>query len=395
MIQVLLPNQMHSANRAAILEIIRQKNPIARSEIGRQLGLSLPTVMRIVDELLQEGLVQYTGQTEWSSGRRRELLEYNKDGRVVIGIDLGWTDIYGAVANIGGEIIHEIRLDRANQTGEACFELLIRLIGQLLALPRREDQQLIGIAVGVPGVTHVKEGVVEWSPSLQWRDYPLKQKLEQLFPYPVYVDNDVNLAALGENWFGCGVGVSKMVWMTIGTGLGAGIIIDGALYRGFGDAAGEIGYMIGERNALGQTYDQFGAMEQKVTGPSIVARARAVLAGSLPAERLEALTAQDVFAAARRGEDWAVDIVRLTVDYLAMAIINVSAILDPELIVLGGGVMNSADLLLGPVRQRTAGALMHLPRLEISSLGSRATVMGGIAITVYRSNDYYMVHRLH
>jgi glucokinase len=388
------PAQMRQVNRSIILEIVRQNSPIARSEISRALGLSMPTIVRIMDDLVGEGLVRYTGETAGSAGRPRELLEYNKDGFAVIGIDLGGTKLYGALADIGGEILGEARRDQHHTSGEDSFDMVADLIQSLLDLPRPDGQKLLGIAVGAPGVTHSLTGVVEWAPSLNWRNFPLKSRLEAQFGLPAMIENDVNLAALGEQWFGAGKGVNNLALIALGTGVGAGLIIDGAIYRGHHEAAGEVGYLLPSIDALGRRYDGFGAMESIISGVGIAERARQTAAAQLSAAQLTSLSAGDVFQCARQGQAWAVKIVDETVDYLTMLIANVATLIDPELIVLGGGVANSSDLLIPPIQRRLDGLIQHIPRLEVSTLGAQATVMGAIALTLHTTREYYFVRRL-
>jgi glucokinase len=386
---------MRRVNRSVILEMVRQNSPIARSEISRELGLSMPTVMRIVDELIDEGLIRSTGEMAGKTGRPRELLEYNKEGYSVIGIDLGGTKLYGALANIGGEILQEVRLDQHNSSGEESFERVCNLIETLISSPGNHGQKILGIAVGAPGVTHFRPGIVEWAPSLNWRNFPLKTRLEERFDLPTVIENDVNLAVLGEQWFGAGKGVQNMVLLSIGTGLGAGIIIDGTIYRGHDEAAGEAGYLLPGILSLGKSYDQFGAMESIVSGTGIADRAKARIHTNIPGENHRNLTSTDVFDAARNKEEWALEIIGETVDYLSLVIANTATLINPELIVLGGGVSNSADLLLEPIQKRIEGVIQHIPRIEISTLGARATVMGAITLTVHTTKDYFVVRRMY
>ena len=386
--------QMRQVNRSAILELIRQGSPIARSEISRLLKLSMPTIIRIVDELIEDGLVRSIGVTAGAAGRPRELLEYDKNGSSVIGIDLGGTKLYGALANIGGEILEEIQEQQNFSTGEQSYLLVKEMIRSLIRMAKQTQQKLLGVAVGVPGVTHFREGVVEWAPSLDWRNFPLKQRLEECSHVPILVENDVNLAALGEQWFGTGKGVNNMILLAIGTGMGAGLIIDGALYRGHNESAGEVGYMVSGIETLGQKYDGFGAMESIVSGTAVAERARKLLQGHGSKNQMDSLTAADVFAAARLGEGWARQVVEETADHISLTIINIASLLDPELIVLGGGVASSGDLLIPAIQQRIQGVIPHVPRIEASVLGTRATVMGATCMTVHRAKDYYVIRRL-
>lgn len=387
--------QMKQVNRSAILELIRRHSPIARSEICRLLELSMPTAMRIVDELIADDLVRSTGETAGSTGRPRELLEYNKNGGVVIGIDLGGTKLFGALASIGGEILGEVCKNQHSSSGNESFNLVAEMIQILIDLAKDKHQRLLGIAVGAPGVTHVESGVVEWAPSLNWKDFPLKDRLVERFHLPVVVDNDVNLAVLGEQWFGAGRGVNNMLLLAIGTGVGAGLVIDGIIYRGHNESAGEVGYFLPNIQALGKRYEQFGAMESIVSGIGIAGRARQLLSGSISEEQLGILNASDVFDAARKDLDWGKQVVAETVDYLTMVIANISTLLDPELVILSGGVSNSTDLLIPPILKRLDGIIQHIPRLEVSTLGPNATAMGAITLILHLTKDYYVVRRLY
>jgi glucokinase-like ROK family protein len=385
---------MRDINRSAILEIIRRESPISRTAIAERLDVSLPTVMRIVDELVADGFVRPQGGTEWSGGRRRSLLEFNADGHVVLGVDMGGTKIYGALSNLGGCVIDELNVGRHGTQGEDSYTTLITLIDTLLASPRLEGRQVRGIGVGAPGITLHKEGIVKWAFTLGWKDFPLKARLSDRYHLPITVDNDVNLAALGELWFGAGQNCQNMIVIAIGTGIGAGIIIDGALYRGSTESSGEIGNMLPGTRFLGKNFTDFGALESVASGTGIASRARAALKGHRSPDDLENLLAEDVFDAARQGQKWAWNVINETVDYLAVSIANLAVSFDPELIVLGGGVSRSADMLVGPILERMQGVIPTLPRLVVSSLGLRAGVMGAITNVLHNTSNFYVVHKL-
>jgi glucokinase len=385
---------MRSINRSAVLEIIRVEGPISRNAIAKRLDVSLPTVMRVVDDLIKENLIRPQGITEWTGGRRRALLEFNPEQHVVIGIDLGGTNMFGAIADLAGDILEEVDVSRHGTAGEESFHRLTLLIDTLLASPKIHGRKVRGIGVGVPGITRHEEGIVTWAFALKWRDYPLKTKLAKRYDLPILVDNDVNLAVLGELWFGAGQKATNMILITVGTGIGAGIIINGALYRGSHEAAGEIGNVLPGLNYLGKHYKEFGALETLASGTGIVERARRAAANQFDPDELKRLRAEDVFSAARSGQDWAKAVVDETVDYLAIAIANLSVSFDPDIIVLGGGVARSADLLVEPILQRLEGALPTLPHLAVSPLQRRAVVMGAITFVLHNTSDFFVVHKL-
>jgi glucokinase-like ROK family protein len=387
-------SDMRQINRSAILEIIRRESPISRSAIAERLDVSLPTVMRIVDELVDEGFVRPEGSTEWSGGRRRPLLEFNAESFVVVGVDMGGMKMYGAVSDLGGNILDELDMGRHGSSGEENYGRLLELIDTLLASPKITGRKVRGIGVGAPGITLHREGIVKWAYSLNWRDFPLKARLAEKYGLPITVDNDVNLAAMGELWFGAGQDVQNMILITVGSGIGAGIIVDGALYRGGSEASGEIGHIIPGPEFLGKDYQEFGALEWVASGTGIVERARATLKSQCDAGELEALTADDVFKAARQGQKWASSIVDEAVDYLALAVANLAVAFDPELIVLGGSVSPFADLLVEPILRRIGGTIPALPRLVMSNLGMRAVVMGAITNVLHNTSNFYVVHKL-
>jgi len=275
----------------------------------------------------------------------------------------------GVLADSDGNVQHEVYVPHSRPYAEHgpsdSLERLCDLIQTLLEFARLPGQRLAGIGVGAPGITRYPEGVVVWAPTQGWRELPLQDLLAQRFSLPVAVENDVNLAALGEWAFGARRGARSLVLMAIGTAIGGGIVLNGTLYRGHNCAAGEIGYMVPGVGHLGRRYDNLGALEGLASGTGIAERARAVLAERAPQD----LTAREVFAAARGGASWAQEILAETVDYLALAVANIASVLDPEVIVLSGGVAQSADLLIEPIQRRLAGVVPFLPRLVASSLG--------------------------
>jgi len=385
---------MRAINRSAILETIRRDGPMSQSAIAERLDVSLPTVMRIVDRLKDEGFVRPLNDKEWSGGRRRSLLEFNAESYIVLGIDLGGTKMYGALSDLGGTVLDEVNIGKHGTSGEDSYDRLVTLIDTLLASPKAHGRKVRGIGVGVPGITLHQQGIVKWAYTLQWKDFPLKARLSDRYELPITIDNDVNLAALGELWFGAGQNAQNMILIAIGTGIGAGIIIDGALYRGSTEASGEIGSMVPGREFLGKDFRDFGALESVASGTGIAARAREVLKAQGARIDLDGVTAEVVFEAARQGQAWTSGVIDETVDFLAMVIANLTVTFDPEVIILGGGVSRSADMLIEPISRRINGAVPALPRLVASRLGLRAGVMGAITNVLHNTSDYYVVRKL-
>jgi len=388
---------IRSLNRSSILNYIRENGPVSRSQIARDLNISLPTVMRIVEDLIADRLVKTTGYSSSTGGRPSTLIEFNGEAYAVLGIDLGGTKMYGTVADLCGNIQHRLYVPHQAEgeaDGDAYIEKLIDFIHQLLDAPRPPGQAIRGIGVGVPGITKVPDGVVVWAPALGWRDLHLQDILTEAFDVPVTVENDVNLTVLGEWGFGAGKGVNTLVSIAVGTGIGAGILIDGALYRGHALAAGEIGYMVPSVEYLGKRYEGFGALEILASGTGIAKRARALLQAQGATLPTKELNSRDVFAAARQGQSWAQQVVNETVDYLSLAIANISVVLNPEMVVIGGGVAGSADLLIAPIQRRLDGVIPSMPRIVASPLGRDAAVMGAIMQVMNATEEYFVAYQV-
>ena len=386
--------EMRAINRSSILEFIRCAGPISRSRIAEGLKVSLPTVMRIVDELTAEGWVYETGEKEWSGGRKRTLVKFNGSDHQIIGIDLGGTKIFGALADLNGKILDEMYIDHHQTQADDSLQVVVHVIDELLKVASHSETPVCGIGIGVPGITVTETGEVNFAPALAWQGFPLKARLEERYPYTVVVENDVNLAALGEVWFGSeDYGKQNLVLIAIGTGIGAGVVINGDIYTGVHHMAGEIGYLLLDRGHLGRKYSGFGAFEQVASGTGIADQARRICKGQFPTEILETLTSEDVFAAARRHEKWAETILADTVDYLAQAIAAIMLLYDPDVILLGGGVSRSADLLIEPILRRLDGAIPTLPNLAVTRLGYRGAVMGAVMRLLRITSNHYTLQK--
>lgn len=380
-------NVLRQINRATVLNLIRRQGPISRPALARQLGLSLPTIMKITDNLMTENLIASSGLTDSTGGRPAEKLVINGDQFAIIGVDLGGTKSYGAITNLAGDILYEVYAEHMPDSAASALDRLCAFIDQLIAALGTDLPPIWGIGIGVPGITIRPEGVVEYAPSLNWRNLPLQKLLSERFGVRVLVDNDVNLAALGEWEFGVGKGTQSLVYITIGTGIGAGIVIDGQIYRGFNQAAGEIGHFIPGVGFLGRRYDHFGALEHVASGHGLRQLAQqAVETQQLPLDPAE-VSAETVFAAAAENQEWALQLVQQAADHLAVAISGISTVLNPEMVVLGGGVMKSGDVLVNMIQRRLQGAIPYVPRIEQSKIGYRAGALGAIAFVLEMTTD--------
>ena len=384
---------LRRVNRSAILELIRDEGPISRSELARLLQLSPPTITRIVNPLIEASLIIEGKQGSSKGGRRPVLLELNHRASLIIGVYVN-ENMVGALADLNGDILE--RRTVPSVPGDAGVRQLITLIQDLQRASARFGAPVRGVGVGAPAVTLFNEGVVSWAPVLGWRDLPLKRRLEEALDLPVFVENEVNLIALGESWLGAGQGIANLVCISLGAGIGAGIVMNGRLYRGAHDAAGEVGYIIPNERYLGQSYDNYGCLESLAGSTGIVARARQRLAArepSLLAQNPETLTVRAVLTAAREGDSLAQAVVQETVEYLTIAVANLACILDPQRIIISGDLVEFADLFIDPIRSHLAGIVPVPPELVLSDLGLDAPVLGAVATALRQTSDWLFVHR--
>ena len=384
---------LRKLNESAVLELIRRGGPITRSDVSQRLHLSLPTITRIVTDLIEENLVRELSPADSRGGRRPALLEFNSRANLVIGVYVGQR-LIGALADLNGQIIE--RRSAPSLPGEAGVERLIALIKELHAHAASLGTAVRGAGVGVPSIVTYPWGVVALAPGLGWRDLPLKERLQQALSLPVLVENEVNLIALGESWRGAGQGIRNLICVSLGTGIGAGLVLGGQLYRGSHNAAGEVGYVVPNTKYLGKRVNGFGTMERLADRNGLVERARVHLAAgvrsSLSGLSDREVTAEAVLEAASAGDPLACSVVSETTDYLGIAIANLACIIDPERIVLSGDLAEYAGLFVEPIRSRIEGLVPAMPEIVVSELRMDAAVLGAVAVVMRETSDALFVY---
>jgi glucokinase-like ROK family protein len=388
---------LRRVNQAAVLELIREQGPISRSEIARRLHLSPATITRIVNDLLDNGIVLEGGPVHSQYGRRPVLLEFNPRASLIIGVYVH-KNMVGALSDLNGEILE--RRVVPSVPGDAGVECLITLVKELRQVSRDCGPPVRGVGIGAPSIVTTETGTVVWAPSLGWRNLALKTRLEEALGLPVFVENEVNLIALGESWQGVGQGLDNLICISLGAGIGAGIILNGQLFRGSHGAAGEVGYIIPNEACLGRPYDEFGCLESLAGSTGIVQRALTRLANGEASvlggrERIEAadLSVETVLSAAREGDPLAKSVLSETLDYLSIAVANLICILDPDCIVISGDLAEFGDLFIEPIRSRLEGALPHMPDIVLSELRTDAAVLGALAIALYKTDSAVLVRK--
>ena len=367
------PSLLRAINARTILEHIQRTGPVSRAQVARDSGLSKPTVSLGLTALLDAGLVREVGRSSGRPGPSAVLYELNPSAGWVVGIDVGRRRVRAAVADITGAVV--ARRDEPARASSA--RTLIGQIGAIAHGLAHEAgigwDQVHHVTVGSPGVFEPTRGAVTLAPNLPgWGRQGLLLRLRDELGSRIGVENDVNLAAEGERWRGLARGVRNFGFLSVGTGVGMGLVLDGKLYRGASGAAGEVGYLPIGADPYDRQVRRRGAVEEAVNGTAVVRAARAAGTGG-------SLTAKKVFGLARRGDPPAGRVVEGEARRLALGLAVVTAVVDLELVILGGGIGGNADLLLGPVERELRALSPMRPRLATSALGEDAVLQGAVA----------------
>jgi predicted NBD/HSP70 family sugar kinase/biotin operon repressor len=353
-----------------VIERLLRDGSVSRAEIARSTGLSKQTISEVMRDLVRDGWVVEDGQIQGSVGRSAVTYALRSDAAFVLGIDLGGTKLHIALADLKGAIVAEAIEPTASDGGPAVVAQIGRIADALVARAGIAPEQLRGAVMGSPGMVDPKSGAIVIAPNIAGLDcLDMRSALRARLDVDVAIENDVNLAAVGEHWRGSSRKTRNFAFIALGTGIGMGIFADGQLIRGARGAAGEIAFLpLG-----GDPYDargqRLGTLETSAASAGIAARYAGL--GGAPG-----YSVREIFDALEQDEA-----ARVTIDevgrVIATAILAVHSLLDPEIVVLGGGIGARPEL-----KQRIEAHLkrcMREPvRIEVSALGNRATLLGAI-----------------
>ena len=372
-----IPPLLKHMNERTVLEAIREGAPISRAEISRRAGISKPTVSLALQSLLKAGLVRETAPDPGRPSYGAVYFEPAADAAFVLGFDLGARFLRGAACDLAGEVRARDDVELPSTDAEAAIETIAALRTSLVEAAEFAEELVDGVVVGIPGVVEPDGGGINLAtnvPGLEER--PFAAELQERLGLPATLENDINLAALGEHWRGVARDVDDFAFLSIGTGMGAGIVLRGELHRGHHGAAGEVDYALGG-----------GLRDDLDPCASAVAALAEQLGLAAPVD------ARSTFAAARNGDALARQVVEETARRIAIHVAPISAVADIGLVVLGGGIGANGDLLLEPVRALLAEWMPYPPRVEVSSLGEAAVLTGALAVGLHSALDSVFLNR--
>jgi glucokinase len=378
-LSVARPALLRQTNAQLVLRLLRESGPCSKADLVRASGLSAPTVTNVVAHLTSAGLVEPIGEGDSTGGRPPDIIRFRAERGCVIGMEIGPDFLRFLLTDLDGHELGRAKADLSSNTSRppAVCAQAAREVRRLLRKHKKPEEHLLGLVVGVPAIVNVNAGiVVSLSVLKEWNEVPLASMLSRELKCQVIVENDTNLAAKGEYHRGAAQGEANFVFITIGKGVGAGIFLDGNIYRGSQWSAGEIGYLrIPHISRDFPKLHGYGRLEKVLGAPGILRSWRAGRKGSRRSPKASRATEVLDFAAAGNAQAKKILLQRATI--LSDVILDLALILNPSVILLGGEV-GSHPRLLQEVKLLLQGDEFAVVRVGLSALGSSAILWGGV-----------------
>lgn len=370
------PKLVKAMNRQMIINELKNNPQQSRADIAKKTNLSRPCVSELVKEMIDEGLIIEVGVGTSTGGKRPILLEYNVKSNYVLGAMIEGRSLSMILADMqGGWIDSFCETFSLPTNGQVIINLLDQSANRLLKRQNIAKSEILGMAIGIPGIASDVDRQIGFTPGVEWQDICLEEEITSRLGIQVVVDNDVNMMTLGEYHCGYGKEVKDLVYVFVGNGVGSGIILDGRFHKGYHSAAGEIGHMIIGTQA--KKYRDMGVFETNYGLLGIEQRMRQ---GGIPYDEKRSLvenlqTQKEINPAAK-------SLLNEVLYHWAAAIINISSILDPQMVILSGGM---ADLNRQSLEHFTRIVKEYLPKepqIRVTSLGSEAGLHGAVHLAL-------------
>ncbi len=386
--------KVRKINKSIILNTLQLHAPISRARVANLTGLNRGTVSNIVNALIDDGLVSENAQEDTKVGRPGISLGLRSDGGAVIGVEIGVDFVAILLTNFVADTLWETRVETSpSQSQTAILSQAEELIEKALSIAREQRLRPLGMGIGLPGLINIRQGELIIAPNLNWRNVPLRLMWNQRFRLPIYVENEANLAALGEYYFGVARGVDNFIYLSSGIGLGGGIVIGGNLFRGGYGYAGEIGHM--QRDPHGEKCGcgRIGCWETQVGPRAVLRRVKEEFQVHPDAFLLQAcqgdfnnLTFDMVVKFALEGNSTCRQAIEEVAAYLGEGIADLVNAFNPELVVIGGAFI-LGKAILEPIIKKTILSSALQPctdslRIAFSERGDNACTLGAVAIVL-------------
>ncbi|HYG58036.1 MAG TPA: ROK family transcriptional regulator [Symbiobacteriaceae bacterium] len=389
------PELIRAINKQRVLRLIRSKGPLSRADASEQTGLTRPTISAVVSELLEEGWVEEMGTGESSGGRPPILLRFSPRARFVVGAELSAGHVRAVLSDLGGHVVRRVKYRVESSDPEVEMLRVENAVRELLSdLPlSAKPVPVAGVGLGITGMVDPRRGIWHYSPHFDVKDMPVVARLEQRLVLPVWIENDARAMAWGEHSFGAAREIDNLVYIRVGVGIGAGMIIGGELYGGAHEGAGEIGHTLVDHDGTRCRCGNYGCLETVASATAIARRAVRRIQQGQPSRivdmvegDLERTIGTTVIEAADEGDGLARETLAEAGRYLGIAAGNLINLLNPTMIVVGGGTARAGSLLMGPLREaamaRALPSLREKVQILQTPLGEDSCPLGGAALVI-------------
>jgi glucokinase len=378
-LSVARPTLLRQTNAQLLLKLLRESGPCSKADLVRASGLSAPTVTNVVAHLASAGLVEPIGEGDSTGGRPPDIIRFRAERGCVIGVEIAQDFLRFLLTDLDGQELGRTKAGLSWNTSKppAVCAQIAKEVRNLLRRHKKTEDQLLGLVIGVPAIVNMNQGIVFSLSALKdWSDVPLGSMLGGELKCQVIVENDTNLAAKGEYHRGAAQGEANFVFITIGKGVGAGIFLDGSIYRGSQWSAGEIGYLrVPHISRDFPTLHGYGRLEKVLGAPGILRSWRASRKSGRRSPKASRATEVLDLAAAGNAQAKKILVQRATI--LSDVILDLALILNPSVILLGGEV-GSHPRLMNEVKLLLKGDEFAVVRVGLSALGSSAVLWGGV-----------------
>jgi len=395
------PSVIKRINMSQILDVIRKKGPISRSEIAEITNLTPATITNITSELINAKLIVEGEAGESSGGRKPIMLRIRCDYYRVIGVYIGSRKLKIMASDLmaNSKYSKQIAYEKEQVTYQEILQILDDEIKIIKSKYQNKGKKIVGIGVGINGVVDTQEGTLIFAPNLGWRNVNIKQDFEQKFNIPVFVDNNTRTMALGESWFGTGKNIKNFFCINIDYGVGGSLFIDEKVYRGTSFGAGEIGHTTVDVNGEICSCGNRGCLE---TVASVKALRKKVYEGYLSnvnssifegeeIQSVDDIRSSQIFEAANNGDQFAISLIKETGEKIGIGIANIINTFNPEMVVINGEIISTGEILLEPivttVMKRGFRSSVNATRIVLSKLGNMAYLKGAIVLATQHIFD--------
>ncbi|WP_059042148.1 ROK family transcriptional regulator [Paenibacillus rubinfantis] len=365
-------------NKTIVLDTIRHRQPLSRADIAAAIGLNKATVSSLVSELIDSQIVTEIGPGESSGGRKPTLLLFNRSAGYAVGIDIRVNDLLAVLVDLEGHVILEKTVPLADFTPDHVLDQIRKTIRQFSKKLPESPYGIVGIGIGVPGLVDDKSRVIS-APNLDWNQVDLYESLAAEFGANLHIDNEANAGAIGEKLYGAGREAQNLIYLSIGIGIGSGIIVGGVLYRGTSNFSGEVGHMTVAENGPLCRCGNRGCWETLASEKALLDRAAKLWNDTHP-------DLEEIIRLARDGEPRAVQLLNEIGAQLGVGLANLVNILNPELIVIGNRLSLAGDLLQDAMLQTLENRSLSYHRkksgVAFANLGTRSTALGAASMPI-------------